>query len=89
MDVNNPWFESSVGCLTKQSMGHFYKSFAHILVPCKPGAEGQDQLDANKDIQKRLPEQLHLHPIPEGSLSQKLLLGMRTPVTTRRLVETR
>jgi ankyrin repeat protein len=57
MDVNNPWFESSVECLTRQlSMGHFYKSFAHILVPCEPGAENQDQLDANKDIQEQLPE---------------------------------
>jgi ankyrin repeat protein len=57
VDINNPWFESPVECLTKQrSMGHFYKSFAHILVPCNPGAEGQDQLDVNKDIRERLPK---------------------------------
>jgi ankyrin repeat protein len=63
MDVNNPWFESSVECLTKQlSMGHFYKSFANILVPCTPGAEGQDQLDANKDIEERLPKILENMP---------------------------
>ena len=63
MDVNNPWFESSVECLTKQrSMGHFYKSFANILVPCTPGAEGQDQLEANKDIEERLPKILENMP---------------------------
>ncbi|CZR57742.1 uncharacterized protein PAC_07631 [Phialocephala subalpina] len=78
VDVNNPWFESSAECLTKQrSMGHFYKSFAHILVPCKPGAEGQDQLDANKDIQERLPEILanmpDRHPGELKSIVQTLL----------------
>ena len=63
MDVNNPWFESSVECLAKQpSMGHFYKSFANILFPCTPGAEGQDQLDANKDIEERLPKILKNMP---------------------------
>jgi ankyrin repeat protein len=56
VDANNIWLDSFIEPSTHQeSLGHFYESFAHILIPCKPFAEGQNQILAHKEIRERLP----------------------------------
>ncbi|PQE03124.1 multiple ankyrin repeats single kh domain protein [Rutstroemia sp. NJR-2017a BBW] len=56
VDANNLWAESSVEPSANHgSIGHFYDSFAHFLVPRNPITESQDQLRANKAIREQLP----------------------------------
>jgi ankyrin repeat protein len=42
-------------CLEQQRIGRFYRSFADLLVPFRPGFESQDELDINRRIQEALP----------------------------------
>jgi ankyrin repeat protein len=56
VDANNLWAESSVEPSANHgSIGHFYDSLAHFLVPQNPITESQDQLRANKAIREELP----------------------------------
>ncbi|TVY50444.1 Ankyrin repeat domain-containing protein 50 [Lachnellula cervina] len=55
--------EGSIEQTSKQkSIGHFYKSFANLLIPLDYKEEYQDQLDANKRLQEQLPTLLKNMP---------------------------
>jgi hypothetical protein len=54
--ANNVWLDSSIEPSAHQgSLGHFYESFAHILIPREPFVEDQGQMLAHKEIRERLP----------------------------------
>ncbi|TVY15249.1 putative ankyrin repeat protein [Lachnellula arida] len=56
-------FEGPLEFTSRQKgIGHFYKSFANLLIPLDQEAENQDQLDANKRLQEQLPTVLENMP---------------------------
>ncbi|TVY16175.1 putative ankyrin repeat protein [Lachnellula arida] len=74
----------------QKGIGHFYKSFANLLIPLDQEAENQDQLDANKRLQEQLPTLLENMPerySGEYQFIMETLLGPPQLSSALRLLE--